>query len=158
LEICAIPVAASGPPPTFHLYCTQEDSSMQSSNVTPEHDVETMIRWTDDSIRWTDTTNRQTNTNQLDDDGADVNPDEMGGANLFKDPDPSDTFSFRFNIDVNEVIEIELRGYKENADEIWKSTGLTLWRASEHLCDYMLTRADQLKGKRILEVCWGLNR
>jgi len=100
---------------------------------------------------------------------------------LFQDPDPTTSFAYRFErpppresgsraASAGEdpstprattttppppaFIDIELRGYKAEADEIWRSTGLTVWKASEHLCEYLVKNAAVLRGdgKRILEV------
>jgi len=108
-------------------------------------------RWTDDRIRWMENDddynhhdNEESSNNDKDDEGY--------GNDLFK-PDPHDVFSFHFSHG-NSSIDIELRGFKAESDEIYKSTGLTLWRASKHLCHYMLQHADELltDNKRILEV------
>jgi hypothetical protein len=51
-----------------------------------------------------------------------------------------------------DIVELKIQGYKTHSDEVWQSTGLTLWKASKYLCDYMVEHVDQLQGKRILEV------
>eukprot|EP00804_Cyclotella_cryptica_P030592 CCRYP_020006-RB/>CCRYP_020006-RB protein AED:0.37 eAED:0.37 QI:0/0/0/1/0/0/3/0/177 len=54
-------------------------------------------------------------------------------------------------------MEVVIRGYKTNADEVWKSTGLTLWKASHYLCQYQVEHAHTLfRGKRVLELGAGL--
>lgn len=55
-------------------------------------------------------------------------------------------------INATDIVELKIQGYKTHSDEVWQSTGLTLWKASKYLCDYMVENADQLQGKRILEV------
>jgi hypothetical protein len=107
------------------------------------HDEET--RWTDDQIR--DLANNSTNTatNDVEDQALFLDP--------FRDPDPTQTFSFQFQVNDTVLINIELKGYKKDSDPVWKSTGLTLWRASEHLCHYMLRNKRLLDDKqRIIEV------
>ena len=108
------------------------------------------IRWTDDKIRWPD------DKDPKDDDDEDDEEEDRPFMDPFKDPDPTDTFSFRFRNSLcdqgDSNIVIELSGYKHDSDEVWQSTGLTLWRASEHLCNYMVQHADMLQDKRILEV------
>jgi predicted nicotinamide N-methyase len=54
-------------------------------------------------------------------------------------------------------IDIIIRGYKTTADEVWKSTGLTLWKASHYLCQYQIEHGHSLfRGKRVLELGAGL--
>jgi len=55
-----------------------------------------------------------------------------------------------------DVITIELFGYTHDSDETFNSTGLTLWRAAEHLCHYMIKTSSTLQKKRILELGCGL--
>ena len=54
--------------------------------------------------------------------------------------------------DDNESIRLDIHGFKTDSDQVWESTGLTLWKASTYLCDYMVQHADELKGQRVLEV------
>jgi len=77
----------------------------------------------------------------------------------FKDPDPFELFSFQFERpdDKEKSIDIQIRGYKTDADEVWQSTGLTLWRASDYLCQYQMDNLQTLfQNKRILELGAGL--
>lgn len=81
-----------------------------------------------------------------------------------RDPDPFEIFSFTFatsNSDVKEdnnstPINIQIRGYKTDADEVWKSTGLTLWRASDYLCQFQMDNLHLFQNKHILEIGAGL--
>jgi hypothetical protein len=129
-----------------------------------EHCGDAETRWTDAQIRWPD--EEIDNSNNDDDEsenGAPIDP--------FQDPDPFDTFAFRFphpssttsittageeaddsNNNNNAFIDIALRGYKAESDQIWQSTGLTLWRAAQHLCEYLVNHVELLQNKRILEV------
>jgi predicted nicotinamide N-methyase len=93
---------------------------------------------------------------------------------LPRDPDPFETFSFRFEIPPTRedrrgeegeaastavgggCIDIQLRGYKTDADEVWQSTGLTLWRASEFLCRYQMENHVLFRNARTLELGSGL--
>jgi len=127
----------------------------QQENV-PVANEEDEVRWTDDCIRWTE---EEIKNNKNDDDD-----DDDGAVDIFK-ADPYDIFSFRFvrPNDTDEeslaFIDIELRGYKADSDEIWQSTGLTLWKASEHLCHYMVKHYAtllQVDSPRILELGAGL--
>lgn len=92
--------------------------------------------------------------------------EEKAFLDPFKDPDPFETFDFTFGPnkqqkddgedgDHTTTIRISLRGYKKDSDQVWQSTGVTLWRASEHLCHYLVNQPTDpplLEGKRILEV------
>jgi predicted nicotinamide N-methyase len=88
-----------------------------------------------------------------------------------RDPDPFETFSFRFENPPVEgdrrgeevapttggrFIDIQLRGYKTDADEVWQSTGLTLWRASDYLCRYQMENLIMFQNRRTLELGAGL--
>ena len=82
-----------------------------------------------------------------------------------RDPDPFEIFNFTFatsnNSDdkednSNTPINIQIRGYKTDADEVWKSTGLTLWRASDYLCQYQMDNLNLFQNKHILEIGAGL--
>ena len=113
-------------------------------------------KWTDDSIRWSEEEQRQSTPHRTQEEEEE---DESNACciDIFKDPDPHESFQFHFelnnsidgdNVNVNDeepslspsedVIDIELNGYKYSSDEIWQSTGLTLWKASEHLCHYLV--------------------
>ena len=93
------------------------------------------------------------------------NDDEDCGSecfDMFADPDPMQTFVFNWTIDdeidddtkgMNRTIEIELLGYKAELGQTLHSTGLTLWRASELLCNFMVReRNTYISNKSILEV------
>jgi len=77
-----------------------------------------------------------------------------------RDPDPFKIFKFSFRLpgdgDDSSTIDIEIRGCKTDADEVWKSTGLTLWRASDYLCQYQLENVSLFLDKRVLELGAGL--
>ncbi len=113
-------------------------------------------QWTDAQVRWT-----AANHNLGEEDPAD---DETSQDSSPFQPDPNQIFSHEFSFSgVN--INIELRGYEEESDTIYVSTGLTLWRSSELLCEYLInegaTRLESLLAKqggrlRILELGAGL--
>ena len=133
------------------------------------------VPWTDDAIRWQGgldgdmpNNNKQTNNDTDDnseDNGCMVDP--------FADPDPTELQTFRFSIssvpsdddntpsisgDSQAIpIDVTIRGYKTGADAVWKSTGLTLWKASHYLCQYQVEKASELfQNKRVLELGAGL--
>jgi len=58
--------------------------------------------------------------------------------------------------DDDATISIQLSGYKYDSDETFNSTGLTLWRAAEHLCQYTIRRREELRNRRLCELGCGL--
>jgi len=81
---------------------------------------------------------------------------------MFSDPDPKDIFRFEFPHD----ILITLSGEKEENGQLLRSTGLTLWKASKLLCDYLTVHlagnsiaygaSKLIEGKDVLELGAGL--
>lgn len=123
--------------------------------------------WTDDAIRWnTEEGARQS----VDEEDETEDEDEDAAFDIFK-KDPRRTFSFSFptppsllSTEHNDAvdskgdsIQIDIQGYEDESDQIYVSTGLTLWRSAQHLCDYMLHHAEELQARpRILELGAGL--
>jgi len=89
---------------------------------------------------------------------------ELGTFGMFDDPDPYDTFDYTFDAitvplqsssnnivstaidrdtDVATTFNLLLRGIKAENGQTINSTGLTIWRASHSLCDY-LTRKNNM--------------
>lgn len=141
------------------------------------------IVWRDDRVRWAEDfkNEQQRPKTKIADDVVEEDEEEAAFMDPFKDPDPFQMFEFDFEYSssssmttapppssdgISNVIHISLRGYKEDADQVWQSTGVTLWRASEYLCRYLLRRQIEsdnhgtsspfLKGKKILEVRSGI--
>jgi hypothetical protein len=101
--------------------------------------------------------------------GSDDETPDMG--DLFADPDPLDTFHFEWTVpclpfatheqpnqNQNELsdnhpstktrtVSITLTGHKAELGQTLHSTGLTLWRASELLCDYMIRQSAHMNNK-----------
>eukprot|EP00978_Attheya_sp_CCMP212_P007268 scaffold16926_cov59-Attheya_sp.AAC.2 len=74
-------------------------------------------------------------------------------GSLFADPDPTDVFFFEFGSN----IKIPLRGIKAENGQTLHSTGLTLWRASHLLCNYLVSHTKEIvENKTILELGAGL--
>ncbi len=53
-------------------------------------------------------------------------------------------------------IEITLKGFKHEHERIFDSTGLTLWRASKLLCNFMCSNPNYIQNKSVLELGSGL--
>lgn len=118
------------------------------------------VQWTDDSIRWEGGLHVKTSTTS---EGSDEESDDEDYViDPFKDLDPFEIFSFQFKRPNNDgtscdkSLNINIRGYKTDADEVWQSTGLTLWRASDYLCQYQMENLQLFHDKRVLELGAGL--
>ncbi|CAB9507424.1 family with sequence similarity 86 [Seminavis robusta] len=52
---------------------------------------------------------------------------------------PTEQFSFSYQLPGNnDDIVLELKGFPSESEQIWNSTGLTLWPCSHYLCEYLL--------------------
>jgi predicted nicotinamide N-methyase len=161
---------------------TAEDCSAAAtpSAVTAKDDEER--QWTDAQVRWTaanhnllENDNANDNNDANDDNDDNISQQGSSSSSSFQ-PDPTQTFSHRFQFPSDDdekqtTIDIDLRGYEEHSDAIYISTGLTLWRSSELLCEYMLnddgiqrldnilqktTQQEEKGGIRMLELGSGL--
>lgn len=76
----------------------------------------------------------------------------------FQDQNPFDTFQFEFQVTngTTKTIPITLGGYKTDADQVWKSTGLTICKAAETLGKYMSENSDLIQHQAVLELEAGL--
>ncbi|KAL7560438.1 hypothetical protein ACA910_016184 [Epithemia clementina (nom. ined.)] len=100
---------------------------------------------------------------QNDDDEDDDDDDEPEmSTDLFADPDPLDTFTFQWKTttatdEEEKYIDITLTGYKAELGQTLNSTGLTLWRASNILCDFMVKHKEVIRSaNKVLELGAGL--
>lgn len=100
---------------------------------------------------------------------------EIGSLDIFADPDPFEEFSQTFSIR-NETskdrsiksgttedkkyypdqVHIHLFGVKAENGQTLNSTGLTLWRASSLLCEYLASNPGIARNKTVLELGAGL--
>ena len=53
-------------------------------------------------------------------------------------------------------IEFDVAGVKQNLGQTLDSTGLTIWRAAEHLCEHIMKDPSLYKGKHVCELGGGL--
>lgn len=104
---------------------------------------ENETKWYDAWVRW-ERGSKETYNNDDDDD------DEEEGL-----PVPTKKHFFQYG-----DVSVELEGFHADSEAIWSSTGLTLWRSSEYLCEYLVSSKDDLlrDDTRILEVGSGLGR
>ena len=121
-----------------------EEKMNESSTATKSdknEDEETVVEWNDAQIRWTNNVRAPKD----DDDDDEAPPDVFA-------PDPHQTFTL--------FQDIQLQGYTYESDQTWNSTGLTLWRASEYLGQYLIqqhgTNEHFVRNKRVLELGAGL--
>jgi predicted nicotinamide N-methyase len=139
-----------------------------------------------DDVRWIEAESKHMegtcaparNATDTDADGAGSNDDDDDSpdmGDLFADPDPLDTFHFEYTLPQNQnetainetetvsetknIVSITLTGHKAELGQTLHSTGLTLWRASELLCDYMIRQSQSsntFQQKHVLELGAGL--
>lgn len=134
------------------------------------------VVWRDDLIRWDGGLNVDIQKNSNDDDGDESSDDGQSFLiDPFADPDPFQMFDFDSDLQSNsnknereEVhqaddkdgkahkISLQIKGYKTDAEQVWQSTGLTLWRASHYLCEYQVEHPELFRNTRVLELGAGL--
>lgn len=96
--------------------------------------------------------------------------DDFGGlGELFADPDPDESFVRAYSIrrsrrreaeeaeeedgtTTTKTVTIKLRGIKAENGQTLRSTGLTMWRASEAMCAYLVKHPEMVAGRSVLEV------
>eukprot|EP00573_Skeletonema_grethae_P007294 CAMPEP_0201701428 /NCGR_PEP_ID=MMETSP0578-20130828/32600_1 /ASSEMBLY_ACC=CAM_ASM_000663 /TAXON_ID=267565 /ORGANISM="Skeletonema grethea, Strain CCMP 1804" /LENGTH=312 /DNA_ID=CAMNT_0048188741 /DNA_START=105 /DNA_END=1040 /DNA_ORIENTATION=- len=135
------------------------------------------VVWRDDLIRWEGGLNVDIQKNSNDDDGDESSDDGQSFLmDPFADPDPFQMFDFDFDLPSNNnsereevervdggnkdgkanTISLQIKGYKTDAEQVWQSTGLTLWRASHYLCEYQVEHPELFRNTRVLELGAGL--
>ena len=84
------------------------------------------IPWVDAWIRW-ERNSKQSNNED------DITPESDNDS--LPPPTECQTFSYK-------DISIQIDGYHVDSQQIWNSTGLTLWRSSHYLCQFLVDRND----------------
>ena len=113
------------------------------------------VPWVDAWVRWErdDATDEKNEIENNDDD------DVL--------PSPTESYTFTYpNPNNDNDIVIELKGFHEDSEQIWNSTGLKLWQSSAVLCQHlvnveaaeMLQDTTNYANLRVLEVGSGLGR
>ena len=75
------------------------------------------------------------------------------GMSMFEEPEAyrEDFFNVKYG-----SVEFQVRGVKRELGQTLQSTGLTVWRASDHLNDYVYRNMDLFRHSSILELGSGL--
>jgi predicted nicotinamide N-methyase len=124
-----------------------------------------------------DNDNDNSNSNQA---STEEEEEEGGFLDPFADPNPGQEFTFEYSTgnvleeEENEedttttttkttpltksvdTVHVTVRGFKADSDETWESTGLTLWKATHSLNDYIQKHYHKWQGYSILELGAGL--
>ena len=140
------------------------------------------IRWTEDDLEphmrpsWSNKNKNKVKVNHKDSGESDDDEEEEGGfLDPFADPNPVQEFTFKYNTDARmekeenqedetttsrstsvHSVHVTVQGFKADSDETWESTGLTLWKATHTLNDYILKHYRKWVGCSILELGAGL--
>ena len=140
------------------------------------------IRWTEDDLEphmrpsWSNKNKNKVKVNHKDSGESDDDEEEEGGfLDPFADPNPVQEFTFKYNTDARmereenqedetttsrstsvHSVHVTVQGFKADSDETWESTGLTLWKATHTLNDYILKHYHKWVGCSILELGAGL--
>ena len=127
-------------------------SDARQNEVTEDEDHDQETPWIESE--WMEQNSPSPGAQQDDDD------DEPEiSTDLFADPDPMETFSFEWKVGTttDQRVQITLHGYKAELGQTLHSTGLTLWRASNILCDFMIEQEAVVRSTQsVLEVSvWG---
>ena len=160
-------------------------ANINTTTTTAPPNLEEVV-WRDDLIRWEGGLNVDIKKKKISDNGdeSSSSSDDDGQSFLmdpFADPDPFQIFKFDFDLsekqqqqeeeegvdqaddaidekaDTNKsMISLQIKGYKTDAEQVWQSTGLTLWRASHYLCEYQVEHPELFSNKRVLELGAGL--
>ena len=103
--------------------------------------MEKETTWIDAWIRW----DRNSKDIVDEDQNDDVGDDER--------VPPTTNFSFDYTLPAQRYdscsfaplnLTLNLRGFPSESEQIWNSTGLTLWPSSHHLCEYLLQHYQEL--------------
>ncbi len=98
--------------------------------------MDTETPWIDAWIRW------DRNSKDIidhDDDGGDCDCEEEERV------PPTKEFSFAYELPgSNHSLSLTIKGFPSESEQIWNSTGLTLWPSSHYLCEYLLENYENL--------------
>ncbi|KAL3787369.1 hypothetical protein ACHAWO_000579 [Cyclotella atomus] len=120
------------------------------------------IPWVDAWIRWE---RNSKNYDSHDTDDYVVSQDEEPL------PPPTECHNFAYKI-LNDDITLKIEGFHSDSEQTWNSTGLTLWKSSHYLCQYLVDHCKEFmlpasesgiecvddRQMKVLEVGSGLGR
>jgi len=114
------------------------------------------VPWVDAAIRYTHLQPNNNDTTVVDDDEEDDLPPTESHTFIYPNPNNLDDDG------CDNDIKVEIKGFHDDSEQTWNSTGLTLWRSSHYLCQYLLSEEYKTLQKdnhiRVLELGSGLGR
>jgi predicted nicotinamide N-methyase len=133
---------------------------MSAKSLTSDHDnaqTWTEVPWLDAWTRW------ERNSKQVENDEKDEDSDDESL------PPPTEQYKFTYTTPSSNNIVLKLEGYHSDSEQTWNSTGLTLWKSSNYLCQFLVDHCKELfcnelshddsgKQRMILEVGSGLGK
>ena len=110
------------------------------------------IPWVDAWVRWE--RNSKTEVDDDNDDDVDNDDEELHPSTEHY------TFTYPTNKGNDDDINLDIKGFADDSEQIWNSTGLALWRSSRHLCQYLVSEECKIltDAKSVLELGSGLGR
>lgn len=94
------------------------------------------VPWVDAWIRWERNSKQEDNST---DNPESSDSDDVDNASL---PPPTESYTFTYTTAGSNIrITLKLDGYHSDSEQTWNSTGLTLWRSSHYLCQYLVDRS-----------------
>ncbi|EJK53927.1 hypothetical protein THAOC_26543 [Thalassiosira oceanica] len=88
--------------------------------------------------------------------GDDDEGQAEGYVDLFGGSDPRQSFDFNVKGDGGASKTIRLKGFKLDSNETAQSTGVTMWKATPRLVDFLQSSPELCKGRSVLELGAGL--
>ena len=126
-----------------------------------DDDEEEETPWIEDADADSDDdANSPKDNNDSDDDDDSEQP--YGGLDLFSTDhrDPTDIFTVTLSPNNNNnhhpEMSIRLTGIKAKYPHLLQSTGMTLWKGSQHLCDFLVENPAIVRHKSVVELGAGL--
>lgn len=115
---------------------TGNQSVAQRNDVNQRKEKETP--WIDAWIRWEQNSKETINNNDENNDEDDADEEEEHDV-------PTRSFAFEYHhAPTDAIIHLQLQGFPSESEQIWNSTGLTLWPCSHFLCEYLCENMDKL--------------
>ena len=108
----------------------------------------------DEEERWIEDEDEVPDVAKGDEEEEEEEEEPNFGGDLFNidKQDPNDEYTIK----VGDSIELKMYGIKAKYPQFLQSTGLTLWKGSEALCDFLGTNAATVRGKLVVELGAGL--